>query len=86
MTILIKVKESNNDPEMLVKVTDPASIHVDVKHNQVKVLLMSCTTLDIVDNNTGKQYDVVDVDFISYDVADELESFYIYDVTDVRVI
>lgn len=84
MTVLIKVKESKDSPEMLVNVTDPASVHVDVKHNQVKVLLSSFTKLNIVDNRTGEHYDVIDVDFMSYDADDELESFYIYDVVDVR--
>ena len=86
MTIFIKVKESKDDPEMLVKVVDPASICVDVKGNNVKVLLMSCTTLDIINNLTNEHYDVTDVDFISYDADDELEAFYIYDVIEVQTI
>ena len=84
MTILIKVKESKDSPEMLINVIDPASIHIDVKHNQVRVLLSSFTKLDIVDNNTGEHYDVIDVDFIVYDAHDELEYFYIYDVINVK--
>ena len=85
MTIFIKVKESKESDTMLVKVVDPASIAVDVKSNSVKVLLMSCTTIDIVNNLTNEHYDVTDVDFMAYDADDELETFYIYDVIEVRV-
>ena len=85
MTIFIKVKESKESDTMLVKVVDPASIAVDVKSNSVKVLLMSCTTIDIVNNLTNEHYDVTDVDFMAYDADDELETFYIYDVIEVRM-
>lgn len=85
MTIFIKVKESNESHEMLVKVVDPATIAVDVKHNSVKVLITRFTTIDIVDNITNKHYDVIDIDFMTYDADDELETFYVYDVIEVRV-
>ena len=85
MTIFIKVKESKESHEMLVKVVDPATIAVDVKHNSVKVLITQFTTIDIVDNITNEHYDVTDVDFMTYDADDELETFYIYDVIEVRV-
>ena len=85
MTIFIKVKESNESHEMLVKVVDPATIAVDVKHNSVKVLITRFTTIDIVDNITNEHYDVTDIDFMTYDADDELETFYIYDVIEVRV-
>lgn len=86
MTIFIKVKESKDSDTMLVKVVDPANIVVDVKGDNVKVLLMRATTIDIINNLTNEHYDVTDVDFISYDPDDELEAFYIYDAIEVRTI
>ena len=83
--MIIKVRESKESPVMLVKVDNPASVTIDVKHNSAKVLIGNATVVDIINNDNGDHYDVIDADFISYDVADELESFYIYNVIEVKV-